>query len=152
LGEGGTPPVMLSVLPDAYIVATPPPGAERPTRSRAKSVTFFVTDLARSVAFYRDMLGFRETPAGRGSSVLERDDARVVLRKVAASTVDRSLVQLLLEVPDVRAAYDDLQARGTSFIHRPRPLGHYEQMTLWSTAFLDPDGHGVAATQWLPTR
>ena len=133
---------------DAYLAATPPPGASRPGRIRSVAVTLFVTNLPRSILFYRDTLGFGETDAGHGSAVLESGDARIVLRRVEMPPVDRRLVQLLLEVPDVQAAYADLQSRGVTFIHRPRPVGQYQQMELWSAAFRDPDGHGIAVTQW----
>ena len=138
-----------TIVADAYLAAAPPPGANAgggPIRSVA--VTLFVTDLSRSIVFYRDVLGFTETDAGRGSAVLVSGDARIVLRRVAMPPVDRRLVQLLLEVPDVLTAYDDLRTRGVSFIHRPRPVGQYEQSELWSAAFRDPDGHGIAITQW----
>ncbi len=133
---------------DAYLAATPPPGASRPGRIRSVAVTLFVTDLPLSILFYRDTLGFTETDAGHGSAVMESGDARIVLRRVSKPSVDRRLVQMLLEVPDVQAAYADLQARGVTFIHRPRPVGQYQQMELWSAAFRDPDGHGIAVTQW----
>lgn len=141
-------------LASAYLAATPPPGTNRPRpgRIRSVSVTLFVTDLSRSIVFYRDLLGFQEIDAGHGSAVLESGEARIVLRRVAMAPVDRRLVQLLLEVPDVHAAYEDLRAHGVSFIHRPRPVSQYEQMELWSAAFRDPDGHGIAVTNWQPIR
>jgi hypothetical protein len=65
--------------------------------------------------------------------------------------VAHRVVHLLLEVSDVEAAYRELSDRGVSFIHRPRPVGQYDQLTLWSAALHDPDGHGIAITQWRPT-
>jgi resuscitation-promoting factor RpfA len=136
-------------IADAYLAATPPPGSGvNPSRVRSVAVTLFVQDLSQSIIFYRDLLGFSESDAGRGSAVLVSGDARIVLRRVAMAPVDRRLVQLLLEVPDVDAAYADLRGRGVTFLHRPRPVGQYEQMTLWAAAFRDPDGHGIAVTQW----
>jgi catechol 2,3-dioxygenase-like lactoylglutathione lyase family enzyme len=136
-------------IADAYLAATPPPGlGVNPSRVRSVAVTLFVQDLSQSIIFYRDLLGFSESDAGRGSAVLVSGDARIVLRRVAMAPVDRRLVQLLLEVPDVDAAYTDLRGRGVTFLHRPRPVGQYEQMTLWAAAFRDPDGHGIAVTQW----
>jgi catechol 2,3-dioxygenase-like lactoylglutathione lyase family enzyme len=135
---------------EAYMAATPPPGTAPGTVGRIRSVaaTLFVTDLSRSIIFYRDTLGFIEADAGRGSAVLVSGDAKIVLRRVGMAPVDRRLVQLLLEVPDVNAAYEDLRARSVPFIHRPRKVGQYEQQTLWAAALRDPDGHGIAITQW----
>ncbi len=138
---------------DAYIAATPPPGVTAGHgKIRSVAATLFVTDLSRSIIFYRDVLGFTESDAGRGSAVLVSGDAKIVLRRVGMAPVDRRLVQLLLEVPDVNAAYEDLRSRSVPFIHRPRKVGQYEQQTLWAAALRDPDGHGIAITQWRDAR
>jgi catechol 2,3-dioxygenase-like lactoylglutathione lyase family enzyme len=137
-----------SDVSDAYLAVSAPPGASR-ARVRGVGVTLFVTNLGRSLAFYRDLLGFRQVDMGLGSAVLESGDSRIVLRRVVdMPPVDRRLVHLLLEVPDVQAAYDELLLQGVEFVHRPRPVSRYEQLELWSAAFRDPDGHGIALTKW----
>jgi catechol 2,3-dioxygenase-like lactoylglutathione lyase family enzyme len=136
-------------ISDAYLTATAPPGRTPGRTVRGVGVTLFVTNLTRSVAFYRDTLGFTQVDEGLGSAVLESGDSRIVLRRVAEmAPVDRRLVHLLLEVPDVQAAYDDLRSRGVTFVHRPRAVSRYEQLELWSAAFRDPDGHGIALIRW----
>jgi catechol 2,3-dioxygenase-like lactoylglutathione lyase family enzyme len=133
---------------DAYLAVNAPPGRSRP-RVRGVGVTLFVTNLARSLAFYRDRLGFRQVDLGLGSAVLESGDARIVLRRVVdMPPVDRRLIHLLLDVPDVQAAYDELLLQGVQFVHRPRPVSRFEGLELWSAAFRDPDGHGIALTRW----
>ena len=72
----------------------------------------------------------------------------VSVRVADMAPVDRRLVHLLLEVPDVQAAYEDLGSRGVEFVHRPRAVSRYEQLELWSAAFRDPDGHGIALIRW----
>lgn len=130
---------------DAYLSATTP-GARA---IHGVGVTLFVANLGRSVAFYRDLLGFHQVDMTLGSAVLEAGDGRIVLRRVVEmAPVDRRLVHLLLEVPDVQAAYDDLLLQGVEFVHRPRAVSRYEQLELWSAAFRDPDGHGIALTKW----
>jgi resuscitation-promoting factor RpfA len=132
----------------AYLAATQPPDQAR-GRVRGVGVTLFVTNLGRSLAFYRDLLGFRQVDLGLGSAVLESGDARIVLRRVVdMPPVDRRLIHLLLEVPDVQAAYDELLLQGVEFVHRPRPVSRFEELELWSAAFRDPDGHGIALTNW----
>jgi len=112
-------------------------------------VTLFVANLGRSLAFYRDLLGFRQVDLGLGSAVLESGDARIVLRRVVdMPPVDRRLIHLLLEVPDVQAAYDELLLQGVEFVHRPRVVSRFQELELWSAAFRDPDGHGIALTKW----
>jgi catechol 2,3-dioxygenase-like lactoylglutathione lyase family enzyme len=140
-------------ISDAYQAVSPPPGQPAPDlgsrRVGGLGVTLFVSNLGRSVVFYRDVLGFVQVEIGPGSAVLDSGDGRIVLRRVPEmEPVDRRLVHLLLEVPDVHAAYDDLKNRGVEFVHRPRPVSRYDQLELWSAAFRDPDGHGIALTKW----
>jgi catechol 2,3-dioxygenase-like lactoylglutathione lyase family enzyme len=115
------------------------------------AVTMLVSNLDRSVAFYRDVLGFAEIANRYPSARLERQGARIVLRATALpEPVNRRLVQLVLDVPDVEAAYQDLRNRGVSFIHRPRPVSQYEQFTQWAATLHDPDGHAISIAQWRP--
>ncbi len=138
-----------SEVSEAYLTATAPPGERADGPVQGVGVTLFVANLGRSVAFYRDVLGFQQVDMGLGSAVLEAGNGRIVLRRVVdMAPVDRRLVHLLLEVPDVQAAYDELLLQGVEFVHRPRPVSRYEQLELWSAAFRDPDGHGIALTKW----
>lgn len=115
-------------------------------------VTLIVTDLSRSVAFYRDMLGFYVVDSGSSSAVLASGETRIMLRAVAdMPKVDRRLVHLNLEVDNVEAVYAELLGKGVKFIHRPRPVARGEHMELWAAAFRDPDGHGIAIIRWQPT-
>jgi resuscitation-promoting factor RpfA len=112
-------------------------------------ITVLVRDLARSVAFYRDMLGFYEIDGGDGNAVLASGDTRVVLRAVHdVPPVNRRMVHLNLEVGDVHAVYEELKAKGVRFTYAPRPVNRGERLELWAAAFRDPDGHGIAITQW----
>jgi len=114
-------------------------------------VTLIVTDLARSLAFYRDMLGFFVVDSGSSSAVLASGDTRIMLRAVSdMPKVDRRLVHLNLEVGDVEAVYHELRDKGVRFIHRPRPVARGQHMDLWAAAFRDPDGHGIALIRWQP--
>jgi catechol 2,3-dioxygenase-like lactoylglutathione lyase family enzyme len=137
-------------IAEAYLSATTPPGQRSPGRPTGARVVLYVANLGRSVAFYRDLLGFRQVDMGLGSAELESGDGRVTLSRVLDVTpIDRRLIHLLLEVPDVQAAYDELLLQGVEFVHRPRPVSRYEQLELWSAAFRDPDGHGIALIRWV---
>jgi catechol 2,3-dioxygenase-like lactoylglutathione lyase family enzyme len=112
-------------------------------------ITVLVTDLQRSVAFYREMLGFHEIDGGDGNAILASGDTRLVLRVVpSAAPVNRRMVHLNLEVGDVQAAYEELRSKGIRFTYGPRPVNRAEKLELWAAAFRDPDGHGIALTQW----
>ena len=118
---------------------------------RGIGVRLIVTDLNRSIAFYRDVLGFVVIDSGPSSAVLASGETRIMLRRVSdMAPVDRRLVHIHLEVGDVEAVHADLLAKGVKFIHRPRPIARGEQMDLWAAAFRDPDGHGIALIRWQP--
>jgi catechol 2,3-dioxygenase-like lactoylglutathione lyase family enzyme len=113
------------------------------------SVTLIVSDLQRSRRFYREMLGLVEQDSSPTSTVLASGNARVVLRRVAdMPPVDRRVVHLNLEVPDVYEAYERLRASGVEFSHRPRVVPQGEQLELCSATLRDPDGHAIALTRW----
>lgn len=112
-------------------------------------ITVLVTDLARSIAFYRDTLGFYEIDSGEGSAVLASGDTRLVLRTVHGLSAEAGrLIYLNLEVGDVEAVYEELRAKGVEFVHAPRPVNRGDRLELWSASFRDPDDHNIAITQW----
>jgi catechol 2,3-dioxygenase-like lactoylglutathione lyase family enzyme len=131
----------------ATATATAPPA----TAIYGVGITVLVADLPRSVAFYRDMLGFREVDGGETSTVLASGGTRVVLRSTREfGPVNRRVVHLNLEVDDVHAGYAELKSRGVRFTYAPRPVNRSATLELWAAAFKDPDGHGIAITQWRP--
>ncbi len=112
-------------------------------------ITALVTDLDRSIRFYRDMLGFFEIDNGGGSAVLASGDTRLVLRTVHELTPTTGrLIYLNLEVGDVDAVYEELRAKGVTFLHEPRAVNRGDRLELWAASFHDPDGHNIAVTQW----
>ena len=150
-------PAAVTVEPDERVndVITAYPSA-RPGPTGAiygVGLTVLVTDLGRSVAFYRDTLGFYEIDSGDGSAVLASGDTRVVLRTVSglAGAAGR-LVFLNLEVGDVEAVYHELVAKGVTFEHPPQPVNRGDRLELWSATFHDPDEHNIAITQWRAIR
>lgn len=112
-------------------------------------ITVLVTDLQRSAAFYRDMLGFLEVDNGDGSTVLASGDTRLVLRAVHDFDPESGrLIYLNLEVGDIEAVYEELRAKGVSFVHGPRAINRGDRLELRAASFHDPDGHNVAIAQW----
>ncbi len=141
-GEGDQFADLFTAYPSAR------PGATGAT-IHGVGLTFLVRDLGRSVAFYRDMLGFQEIDSGEHNAVLASGDTRMVLREIKeASAVSRRLVHLNLEVGDVMTVYEDLRAKGVRFTYPPRVVNRGVKLELWAAAFRDPDGHGIAITQW----
>jgi catechol 2,3-dioxygenase-like lactoylglutathione lyase family enzyme len=116
-------------------------------------ITVLVTELARSIAFYRDILGFYEIDNGDGSAVLASGDTRLVLRNVTGLSAEAGrLIYLNLEVGDVEGVYAELQAKGVHFEHPPQAVNRGDRLELWSATFRDPDDHNIAITQWRAIR
>ncbi|MER7592232.1 VOC family protein [Micromonospora sp. NPDC127501] len=112
-------------------------------------LTLLVTDLPRSLDFYRDVLGFSEVDQGAHNAVLASGTTRIVLREVTgAAPISRRLVHVNLEVSDIEAAYERLRESGVRFTYAPRVVNRGTKLEVWAAAFRDPDGHGVALTQW----
>jgi catechol 2,3-dioxygenase-like lactoylglutathione lyase family enzyme len=113
------------------------------------SVTLIVSGLARSLPFYRDVVGLTELGSGPTSAVLASGPARITLRQVSdMPKIDRRVVHLNLEVDDVHAAYERLRTAGVEFVHRPRVVSQFDNLEQWAATFRDPDGHAVALTRW----
>lgn len=144
-------PSVTAIEFDLGELLTAPSGA-RPGRAgeiHGVGITLPVRDLGRSAEFYREVLGFHEIDGGDGNVVLASGDTRVVLRADPdASDVAHGTVDINLEVADVHAVYEELKAKGVRFTTDPRPAAVGERLEPWTATFRDPDGHGIAITQW----
>ena len=111
-------------------------------------VELTVSDLTRSVAWYRDCLGMVLTRLDdpNGFALLEASTGgRVALKQGTPPLVGG--VRLHFVVPDLTAELDRLAA-----------LGVYPESDLKTSdegyrraAFRDPDGYAVTLFEWLPT-
>lgn len=112
-------------------------------------VTLLVTDLERSVGFYRDTLGFHEADRGAGTVVLASGDTRLVLFESGQmEPVNRRVAHLNLDVGDIDTVYAELKAAGVRFTYPPKVVNRGARLEQWAATFRDPDGHGIALTQW----
>ncbi len=109
-----------------------------------------ITDLGRSVAWYRDVLGAEVVGEyGGTSAVLRFVDCWLLLVTGGGPTADKPTVtmaapsdpdtasaELIVAVPDCRAAHAELVARGATFLADP-----VEYPWEIRAFFRDPDGH-----------
>jgi resuscitation-promoting factor RpfA len=127
----------------------PEPRVEATSEPATLGVMLLVADLARSVEFYHDVVGFTLLDATTTMAVLTYGGARVVLQEQQQMPpVDRRVVYLQLEVPDVRARFRALRAKGVAFTREPAETGRSDRLTVWTATFRDPDGHAIALTEW----
>lgn len=106
------------------------------------SVYYYVTDMERAVAFYRDVLGFR--PVSR--DYVARFDIGGVLFELVPNPAGNTLsgggnARLSLGVEDIRQATRELQQRGVATTPvKDEPGGLL-------SLFRDPDGNEVCLWQ-----
>jgi len=110
---------------------------------------FFVRDVPRAAAFFRDQLGFKVDflhgdPPFYGS--VSRGEACLHLRFMhktwfaERSASEASVILATIEVSDVKALYEEFRARGVAFV---QPL---ERQSWGGTDFQvrDPDGNAFS--------
>jgi catechol 2,3-dioxygenase-like lactoylglutathione lyase family enzyme len=120
-----------------------------PTDGVELSCFLVVSDYARALAFYRDVLGatvVRELPGTlgflnfRGSQILL--SAPGGLTKDKPTDMNSAIGELTIRVPDCSAAYEVLRSRGAEFITPPVEWG--DEIRAF---FHDPDGHLLEISQ-----
>jgi lactoylglutathione lyase len=127
-----------------------------PATATSLTHLFVVSDLARSIGWYRDVLGAELVGEYAGTSAVLRfigswlllvtggpptDDKPGVA--MVAPTNDAAVAgELIVAVPDCRAAVEELRGRGATFL--AEPVEYASEIR----AFLrDPDGHLIEITQ-----
>ena len=112
-----------------------------------------VTDVERSVAFYRDVLGLDHlfTVPGRPMAFLDAGGVRLYLAAPEDERF-RSRPVVYYAVDDVDAAYAAVTGRGAAGISPPHRVHRDDDGELWLAFVADPDGIPVGlAEQRRPT-
>lgn len=124
-----------------------------PTDGVELSYFLVVSDYARALAFYRDVLGatvVRELPGTLG--FLNFQGSQILLSAPGGPTKDQqasgnlAIGELTMRVPDCSAAYEVLRARGAEFITPPVEWG--DEIRAF---FHDPDGHLLEISEPRPS-
>jgi catechol 2,3-dioxygenase-like lactoylglutathione lyase family enzyme len=110
-----------------------------------------VTDIDRSVAFYRDVL---KIPLlfqvdGQPMAFFQSGQVRLYLGKIERPEFRTHTVHYY-EVDDIYAERSRLQAEGVEFDDEPHVVHRNEDSELWMTGFRDPDDHHIILMQERP--
>ena len=130
--------------------------AERPNPSEGIVLTHFIVsdDVARSTAFYRDVLGGEVVRTGE-PSVVQLANSWIIINVGGGPTVDkpdviletppdptRSSSFLNIRVADIHQVYEDWRSRGAEFITLPQDMANEIRCYI-----RDPDGHLIEVGQ-----
>jgi predicted enzyme related to lactoylglutathione lyase len=118
---------------------TPSPGI-----ARIGQISVNVRDLERAVAFYRDVLGLTLLFQVPRMAFFRCGDVTLMLALPDAAEFDHPASIIYYEVPDIRASYAALTARGASFRRSPEPVHRAADHDLWMAFLQDTEGNTLA--------
>ena len=109
-------------------------------------VSYSVTDMDRSEAFYRDVLGLdvevaRGAPGTRASGYMELDAGGTAIGLVAMPKTHPNAI-MALAVEDVDAAVEELRGKGV-----PIAMERIESPVCFMAVVADPDGNKILIHQ-----
>jgi len=108
-----------------------------------------VKDLAKSISFYQEKLEMKIKYTIPGEfAFFDGGGVELALRQ-SDRRDPPDLTEIVLQVPDVRSAFEALTARGISFSYPPRAVTSDGSSELFATDFRDPDGHVLSITSWI---
>ena len=110
-----------------------------------------VSDLARSVAFYRDVLGFPMMFETNGMAFFQAGDLRLMVGSNIAEAPSRGTV-LYFDAPDIDELAPALEAKGVTFIGPVEVVQRTDTHELKLRIFRDPDGNPLALMGLVPSR
>ena len=111
-------------------------------KPKISHVMLGVESTARSLPFYRDALGLTLQSEHPGFAFFDAGGFSLALSEglARASTARVGANELVFGVEDVRATYDELRAKGVTFLGEPRAVAG----PMFAANFTDPDGHRLS--------
>jgi catechol 2,3-dioxygenase-like lactoylglutathione lyase family enzyme len=143
-----------AAVPVVRAQQTPARSAADAPALTANRIILRVTDLKKSVAFYRDQVGLPLQTTFDEFAVFGNGGTTVMLQQLvrkssAPSAGLASFTEIVLESPDVFASYRAMRARGIEFRREPSAATTDGSRVLYTADFRDPDGHVLSITGWV---
>jgi len=110
-----------------------------------------VTDIKRSIEFYRDKLGLSllfEVPSGM--AFFDCGGVRLMITEGQGDTKDHKTSVIYYRVSDVTAATNALKTNGVSFIREPQMTVKMQDHELWIGFLRDPDENLIGIMAEVP--
>jgi uncharacterized glyoxalase superfamily protein PhnB len=112
------------------------------------SPVLVVTDLERSMEYFREKLGFTETRYNDLFAIVERDGLSIFLARSETPSVPHwelveNMWNVYIRVDDVDAMYEEVQRRGAGIDYSLYDAPH----GMREFGVQDPDGHDIAFGQ-----
>ena len=106
------------------------------------------SNLDRSVEFWTDAVGLTLHARHGTFAFVDGGPIQLSLTEVESDIDDGSFTELVFEVDDIAAAFEEMGSRGVEFEVEPRIVTSDESRDLYATHFHDPDGHLGSITAW----
>ena len=104
-----------------------------------------ISDLDKSVAFYRDVLGLKHLfNAPPGLAFFACGSVRLMLSRPETPDAERFGATLYFKVPEIQSAHAALVGRGVTFEAAPHMIAKMPDHELWMAFFRDPDRNLLA--------
>lgn len=102
---------------------------------KASMVVLGVSDLSRSVDFYKQILGLTSAPAPGDLPMFRAGNLLIVLNQALSGS--SGAFELVFTVDSVGSVRNQLASRGCRFVSDSKEVAK----GIWAATFADPDGH-----------
>ena len=117
--------------------------APRPGVGRSGQIALSVTDMERSIAFWRDTVGLKFLFQAPNVAFFDVDGVRLMLGAAESPAAKPAGTVLYFEVDDLDATFELLRDLGTAVALNGEPhfIAKLGDKDLWMAFLQDPDGH-----------
>lgn len=117
--------------------------------SQIGQIGMSVTNLDRSVKFYRDSLGLMFLFQVPNMAFFDCAGIRLLLG-LPEPGGEKFQTLVYFSVADIQQTHQELVARGVAFENQPHLVAHMEKADLWLAEFRDPDRNVLALMSEVP--